>query len=120
MTEVQQQAISRRGALRGFAAATAAGVAAPTLVPAAHAIGADDTIHAVRAHYALPGGRVIAGYFAAPRGKTNLETIVILHGEGGIDNAALSLANGYARAGKLAVIPDMPGTFTVPSPAAQK
>jgi hypothetical protein len=96
-----------------MAFAAAAGVVAPGLAPAAHAaVGSDDALRVFKGRYALSGGRVIDGYFVAPKGKTGLDVVVLLHGEGGLDAGACSLAHQYARAGKLAIVPDMPATYS--------
>jgi hypothetical protein len=104
--------VSRRGVMTRMALAAAAGVAAPALAPAARAaVGSDDGLKAFKGRYALRGGRVIDGYFVAPRGKVNLDVVVVLHGENGFDAGARAAAHDYARAGKLAIVPDMPATY---------
>jgi len=105
--------VSRRGAMTGMAVAAAAGMVAPGLTPAAQAaIGTGDGLKVFKGRYALKGGRVIDGYFVAPRGKSDLDIVVLLHGEGGLDAGACAQAHRYARAGKLAIVPDMPATYT--------
>lgn len=104
--------VSRRGAISRMAVAAAAGMAAPVLAPAAHAVsGTEDGLRVFKGRYALRGGRVIDGYFVAPKGKTGLDVVVVLHGENGFDAGARALAHDYARAGKLAIVPDMPATY---------
>jgi len=108
-----QNSVSRRGVMTRVAVAAAAGMVAPGLAPAAHAaLGTDDGLKVFKGRYALKGGRVIDGYFVAPRGKTNLDVVVLLHGEGGLDAGACALAHQYARAGKLAIVPDMRATYS--------
>ena len=93
-------------------AAAAAGVVAPGLAPAAKAaVGSDDGLNTFKGRYALRGGRVIDGYFVAPKGQAGLDIVVLLHGENGFDAGARALAHQYARAGKLAIVPDMPATY---------
>lgn len=107
-----QNSVSRRGAMTRMAVAAAAGMVAPGLAPAARAaIGDDAGLNAFKGRYALKGGRIIDGYFVAPKGKVNLDVVVLLHGEDGFDGDARALAHRYARAGKLAIVPDMPATY---------
>lgn len=109
---VSQNSVSRRGAMSRMMAAAAAGMVAPGLAPAAKAaIGSDDGLNTFKGRYALRGGRIIDGYFVAPKGKCDLDVVVLLHGEGGFDAGARALAHQYARAGKLAIVPDMPATY---------
>lgn len=105
--------VSRRGVMGRVAAAATAGIVATNLAPAAHAadaIGGD--LNAFKGRYALRGGRVIDGYFVAPRKAMGLDVVVVLHGENGLDAGARALAHAYARAGKLAIVPDMVATYT--------
>ena len=105
--------ISRRGAMSRMAVAAAAGIVAPVLTPGAHAAGGTDgDLRAFKGRYALRGGRVIDGYFVTPGNSTGLDVVVVLHGENGFDAGARALAHDYARAGKLAIVPDMPATYT--------
>lgn len=104
--------VSRRGAISRMAVAAAAGMAAPVLAPAARAAaGPEDGLQIFKGRYALRGGRVIDGYFVSRKGKTDLDVVVVLHGEKGFDAGARALAHDYARAGKLAIVPDMPATY---------
>ena len=104
--------ISRRGAIARVAFAAAAGMVAPGLTPTARAaLGTDDGLNVFKGRYALRGGRVIDGYFVAPKGKAGLDVVVLLHGEAGLDAGTCALAHRYARAGKLAIVPDMPATY---------
>jgi len=113
MSASQINSISRRGAMSRMAVATAAGIVAPVLAPVAHAAGGTDgDLRAFKGRYALRGGRVIDGYFVSPKGKTDLDVVVVLHGENGFDAGARALAHDYARAGKLAIVPDMPATYS--------
>jgi hypothetical protein len=105
--------ISRRGAMGRMAVAATAGIVAPALAPIARAAdGADGDLRTFKGRYALRGGRVIDGYFVAPRNKVGMDVVVVLHGENGFDAGARALAHDYARAGKLAIVPDMPATYT--------
>lgn len=95
-----------------MALAAAAGAVAPGLTPAAHAaLGGDGDLSVFKGRYAFRGGRIIDGYFVAPKGGTGLDVVVLLHGEEGLDAGICTLAHRYARAGKLAIVPDMPATY---------
>jgi len=104
--------VSRRGVMSRMAVAAAAGMVAPALTPVAHATGSDSGLKAFKGRYALRGGRVIDGYFVAPSNAAYLDVVVVLHGENGFDAAARALAHDHARAGKLAIVPDMPATYS--------
>jgi hypothetical protein len=105
--------ISRRGAMGRMAVAATAGIVAPALAPIARAAdGTDSDLRTFKGRYALRGGRVIDGYFVAPRNAVGLDVVVVLHGENGFDASARALAHRYARAGKLAIVPDMPATYS--------
>jgi len=104
--------ISRRGAIGRMAVAATAGIIAPALAPIARAAdGTDGGLKIFKGRYALRGGRVIDGYFVAPRNKMAMDVVVVLHGENGFDVGARALAHDYARAGKLAIVPDIPATY---------
>jgi hypothetical protein len=105
--------VSRRGVMSRVAVAAAAGIVAPALAPVARAAdGTEGDLKAFKGRYALRGGRVIDGYFVAPRNSVGLDVVVVLHGESGFDAGARALAHDHARAGKLAIVPDMPATYT--------
>jgi hypothetical protein len=113
MSASHVNSISRRGAMSRMVVATAAGIVAPALAPVAHAAGGTDgNLKTFKGRYALRGGRVIDGYFVAPRSNIGLDVVVVLHGENGLDAGARALAHEHARAGKLAIVPDMPATYT--------
>jgi hypothetical protein len=115
MSAPHVNSISRRGAMSRMAVAAAAGIVAPALAPVAHAAGGTiGDLWAFKGRYALRGGRVIDGYFVTPRGRnsTGLDVVVVLHGENGFDAGARALAHEHARAGKLAIVPDMAATYT--------
>ena len=112
MTASHTSRVSRRGAMSRMAIAAAAGIAAPTLAPVAHAAGGiDGDLKTFKGRYALRGGRIIDGYFVAPSNASGLDVVVVLHGENGFDATARALAHDHARAGKLAIVPDMPATY---------
>lgn len=104
--------VSRRGVMSRMAVAAAAGMVAPALTPVARAAGSDAGLKTFKGRYALRGGRLIDGYFVAPRNAVGLDVVVVLHGENGFDAGARALAHEHARAGKLAIVPDMAATYT--------
>jgi carboxymethylenebutenolidase len=78
---------------------------------AAAATGTDPRLQAKNQRFAISGGRILDGYFASPRGKTNLDVIVVLHGENGLDTLAEETARRYALSGYFAVAPDLGKNF---------
>ena len=106
--------INRRGAMGRMAVAAAASVAAPAIPGVAHAATAlnEPGLRSFKGLYALRGGRVVDGYFVAPKGRTGLDVVVVLHGENGFDAKARALAHRYARAGKLAIVPDLAASYS--------
>jgi hypothetical protein len=108
MSEFLKKAISRRGAIGGMAAAATATAALPGL---ARAVGNDDSVRVLKARYALRGSRIVDGYFISPRGTSQLDTVVVLHGAAGLDASTLALAQLHARAGKMVIVPDLPATY---------
>lgn len=114
MSTIKPMSISRRGALQGLAVATAAGVAAPAMANISLSEAADG-LRTFNGRYALPGGRIVAGYFVSPRSSNGMapafDTVVVVPGAQGVDADARALANGYARAGKMVIVPDMVATY---------
>ncbi|MDO7843139.1 dienelactone hydrolase family protein [Sphingomonas immobilis] len=110
-TGLQAGGVSRRGAIGLMAAATAGaagvpgGALASTLLPGAA------KIHSIDAQYALPGGRIVEGYFARPSGKTSLDVLLVMHGEAGYGDAAQQTAARYAAKGYLAIALDLKASF---------
>ena len=91
-----------------MAAATAATVALPGL---ARAIDGGGDVKVFRGRYVFEGDRMIDGYMVSPRNTARLDTVVLLHGEGGLDAATLATARRYAGAGKMVVVPDLAATY---------
>lgn len=108
MSVVLNNSISRRKAIGGMAAATAATVALPGM---ARAIGDSSDLRVFRGRYVFHGNRMVDGYMVAPRGMTPVDTVVLLHGAGGLDATALATARRYAEAGKMVVVPDLAATY---------
>jgi len=111
MSVLHINSVSRRGVMSRMAVAAAAGMVAPALTPVARAADSDSGLKTFKGRYALRGGRIIDGYFVAPVNASNLDVVVVLHGEKGFDATARTLAHDHARAGKLAIVPDMPATY---------
>jgi hypothetical protein len=111
MSVVPKNSISRRKAIGGMAAATAATVALPAV---AGAIGGGGDLKVFRGRYVFQGDRIIDGYIVSPRGTARLDAVVLLHGAGGLDAATLATARRYAGTGKLVIVPDLPATYRGP------
>ena len=75
------------------------------------ATGVDSHVRAENLRFGISGGRILDGYFAWPRGKGDLDVILVLHGENGLDAAAEETARRYALSGYLAVAPDLGKNF---------
>lgn len=108
MSVVVNKSISRRKALGGMAAATAATVALPGL---ARAIDGGGDVKVFRGRYVFEGDRMIDGYMVSPRNTARLDTVVLIHGERGLDAATLATARRYAGAGNMVVVPDLAATY---------
>src|SRR6202008_2464397 len=61
--------------------------------------------------YVISGGTILDGYFAAPRGKSDLGVVVVIHDENGLNAKAEETARRYALAGYYAVAPDLRKNF---------
>ena len=107
-------AVNRRAALGGIAALSAIGAIAGS-TPGMFRDGGftigDTGLRSFRAHYALKGGDMIAASFAAPRGKSRLDTVVLMPGKDGFGPDLQARMRRYARAGKLVVAPDLEATY---------
>jgi len=94
-------AIDRRKLMGGMAVLTAAStVATPSLAAVA-----DPEVRALRTTYALRGGMMINGFFAAPKGKNDLGVVLVMPANDG--EAVEEIALRYARSGFLAIAPDL-------------
>jgi len=100
--------MTRRRALHGMAAVTTGSVVLPGIAKALP-LGSD--VRVLRCRYAVRGDRIVEGYFVSPRGTHPIDTMVLVHGEAGLDSAALATAKQYASAGKHVVLPDLPATY---------
>lgn len=99
--------LNRRQAL------SAAGVAAGALATpawAAPGVAANDPrLRTFEGRYAA-GGRIVDGYFASPRGRNDLDVLVVIPGEGGVDDALRETVRRHALGGVIAFAPDLAGT----------
>lgn len=106
--------VNRRAALGGIAALSALGAVAgstPALLrDESFALG-DPGLRGFKGHYALKGGDMLAATFASPRGRTGLDTVVLMPGKDGFGPDLKAKMRGYARAGKLVVAPDLTATY---------
>lgn len=81
------------------------GVASVVAAPAMAAIKADDAgLRTLRARYELRNGTMITGLFAAPKGKTDLDVVLVMPANGA---SAEEVALRYADRGYLAIAPDL-------------
>ena len=116
ISSIVQAPVGRRTMMRRMAALpVASAVAGPGIVgfatSAVAATGSDSRLRAENLRFAISGGRILDGYFAWPRGKADLDVIVVLHGENGLDGTAEETARRYASSGYFAVAPDLGKNF---------
>jgi len=104
----------RRALLRDMVALTGSVAAAELLIagiaasPAAAAISdaADPTLDIVKEAYGVGPGKQITGYFASPKGKTSLGSVIVFHENRGLTPHIEDVARRFALAGFRAVAPD--------------
>ena len=99
----RRQVMARAGSLAG---AAAIGVATPAWATSS----TDRRLNIYEGQYAIDSHKIVDGYFAAPRGRTGMDVLVVIPGEGGIDNAVRDLVRRHALAGNLAIAPDLAKT----------
>jgi hypothetical protein len=93
-------AIDRRKLMGGMAVLTAAS----TVTVPAFAAAADAELRTHCASYALRGGMRINGFFAAPKGRNDLDVVVVVPAND--SEPGEEIARRYARNGFLAIAPD--------------
>lgn len=106
--------VSRRAALGGIAVFSVIGATAastPALLRDGSFTLGDTGLRAFKGHYALKGGDMLAAAFASPRGKTGLDTVVLVPSRDGFGPDLKAKMRSYARAGKLVVAPDLEATY---------
>lgn len=104
----------RRALLRDMVALTGSLAAAELLIagiaasPAAAAItdAADPTLDLAKQPYSIGPGKQLTGYFAAPKGKTDLGSVIVFHENRGLTPHIEDVARRFALAGFSAVAPD--------------
>lgn len=104
----------RRALLRDMVALSGSVAAAELLIagiaasPAAAAItdAADPTLDIVKEAYGIGPGKQLTGYFASPKGKTNLGSVIVFHENRGLTPHIEDVARRFALAGFRAVAPD--------------
>ena len=104
--------LDRRAMIKRVAAVSAAGVAC-TAAPAAFAAAPEvgPAIFTYDRGYAVADGTLIRGYYAAPRGKTNLDVLVLVTESGLAHADAQAKARRYAQAGYIVFAPDLHATY---------
>jgi len=104
----------RRALLRDMVALTGSVAAAELLIasiaasPAAAAItdATDPTLDIVTEPYGVGPGKKLTGYFASPKGKTGLGSVIVFHENRGLTPHIQDVARRFALAGFRAVAPD--------------
>lgn len=99
----RRQAMTCVGAVAGVAAIGIAG-------PAWATSSTDRRLRIHEGRYAIDSHKVVEGYFATPRGRTGMDVLVVIPGEGGIDDSVRDLVRRHALAGKIAIAPDLART----------
>lgn len=107
--------LNRREAIGRAAALPVAGVVAGSLAMPAWASGAGDRrLRIYEGRYAIDSHKIVDGYFAAPRGRTGMDVLVVIPGENGLDESVRDLVRRHALAGKVAFAPDLAKTYGNP------
>lgn len=100
--------VSRRGFFATCGAVSAAGAAASVAGPA---WAATTGMRTYEGAYALGAHNLVFGYFANPRGKTDLDVVVIVPDKGRVTAKTRALARQHAAQGRMAVVPDLLATY---------
>ena len=99
----RRTALGALGAVAGAVGVGGFGLPALAAPPAA-------SLYIFKGLYAIDGGRIIDGYFAAPKGKNRLPVILLIHDAQGYDSLAEATAQRYAKAGYCAIAPNLATT----------
>lgn len=110
MSDNQAGQVSRRSFLSRAGAVSAAGVVAAGVVNPAAAF-AGNKLRTYKGKYAIDTHRVIDGFMASPKGKTDLDVVVVVSESGKLDAAAEATARRYAASGWIAIAPDLAATY---------
>ncbi|HSX55939.1 MAG TPA: hypothetical protein VLG14_11615 [Sphingomonas sp.] len=110
-----QGRISRRGFIgtAGIASVAMGGMTTQALAAVGGA-----KVKTYKGKYAVDGHRVVNGFMAVPRGKTNLDVVLLVSESGKLDAAAETAARNYAASGWIAFAPDLPSTYDTSDKAA--
>jgi len=112
-------AIQSRVSRRGFiGTAGIASVALGGMTTQAMAAVSGAKVKTYKGKYAVDSHRIVNGFMAAPRGKTNLDIVLLVSENGKLDAAAEAAARGYAASGWIAFAPDLPSTYDTNDKAA--
>ncbi|URW74901.1 hypothetical protein M9980_10025 [Sphingomonas donggukensis] len=103
--------VSRRGFIGRCAVAPVAGIAAGSVASGAAAAVAGGNVRGFTGKYAIDSHRIIDGFFAAPRGRTGMDVVVVLPTRGAPAGAAEATARSYAAQGWLAIAPNLAATY---------
>lgn len=108
--------VSRRRFLGRAGVTSAVGIAASGMATsAAAAILPGAKINTYKGKYAIDSHRIVDGFMASPRGKTDLDVVVLISESGKLDAAAEAAARSYAASGWYAIAPDLPATYRTAS-----
>lgn len=107
--------MSRRGFIGTAGIASVAMGSVPA--QAAAAIGGA-RVKTYKGKYAVDSHRIVNGFMASPRGKTNLDVVVLVTENGKLDAAAEAAARSYAASGWVAFAPDLSSTYGTADKAA--
>ncbi len=109
--------LNRRSVVGGMAAVpiatSAVGFSVPAMAAPAMAATIDPTdsrLSIFKGRYALANGKIVDGYFASPRGKTNLNVVLVMPKGDTLDAETENEARRHALDGYLAIVPDLKAT----------
>jgi carboxymethylenebutenolidase len=115
LQEFRAGKISRREFIRQAAVLTGSLAIATTLIepllsPAAHAAQVDPNDPALASSdvkFAAPDGAAIGGYLTRPKHDGKFPAVIVIHGNSGINDHIKDVARRFARAGYVAMAPDL-------------
>ncbi len=110
MNNNEQGRVNRRSFLGRAGAVSAAGVVAAGAINPAMAF-AGNSVRTHKGKYAVDSHRVIDGFMAVPKGKTDLDVVVVVSESGKLDSTAEATARRYAASGWIAFAPDLASTY---------
>jgi carboxymethylenebutenolidase len=123
--KISRREFIRRAAFLTGSLALATSLIEPLLSPAAHAAQVDPNDPALTSsniNFAVEDGAAIGGYLTRPKGDGKFPAVVVIHGNSGIDDQIRDVARRIAKAGYVALGPDLlsrlGGTASFPTSAA--